>query len=254
MRFIATANTDVGIVKKTNEDSLLIKHATAGKKEVLMTIVCDGMGGLAKGELASASVIKSFSNWFDNELAFELESLDMQVIAGKWSLKLKDLNIKIAKYSAKIGVEGIGTTFTGALFIDSKFLIVHVGDSRAYEITSNLKILTSDQTFVRREIERGTMTLEQSKTDKRRNLLLQCVGASKHVEPQIIYGEVKSGIYMLCSDGFRHEITHNEIFKALNPINLTSDKIMRKNAKSLIDQIKLRNERDNISVILIKVK
>ena len=58
MRFIATADTDVGISKSTNQDSVLIKHASTDDGEVLMAVVCDGMGGLAKGELASATVIR----------------------------------------------------------------------------------------------------------------------------------------------------------------------------------------------------
>ena len=72
MHFIATADTDVGIQKDTNQDSVLIKHASVDGTEVLMAIICDGMGGLAKGELASATVVREFSRWFDQELPVEL--------------------------------------------------------------------------------------------------------------------------------------------------------------------------------------
>ena len=68
MRYTATADTDVGISKDTNQDSVLIKHATYPGGEVLMAIICDGMGGLSKGELASATVIRSFARWFDDDL------------------------------------------------------------------------------------------------------------------------------------------------------------------------------------------
>ncbi len=254
MRFIATANTDIGISKSTNQDSVLIKHAKTDEVEILMTIVCDGMGGLSKGELASATVIKEFSNWFDNELAYELENVNMDVIGGKWSYKLKELNQKILEYSQTISVEGIGTTFTGCLFVGREFVVVHVGDSRFYEITTNITQITTDQTFVAREISRGTMTIEQAKVDKRRNLLLQCIGASKKIEPEVICGEVKKGGYMLCSDGFRHEISNEEIFESLNPINLCNKETMHNNVKYLIEQVKSRKEKDNISVILIKTQ
>ena len=116
-----------------------------------------------------------------------------------------------------------------------------------------MELLTTDQTFVAREISRGTMTPEQAKRDKRRNLLLQCVGASRTVEPQIIYGKAEKGAYMLCSDGFRHEITEEEMYESLNPINLMNKAAMHSNAKYLIEQVKAREERDNISVVLIKV-
>lgn len=252
MRFIATADTDIGISKNTNQDSLLVKHAKTDIGEVLMAIVCDGMGGLSKGELASATVIRAFSDWFDNELPFELENTDMQIIGSKWSLMLKDLNVKISEYGDEIG-SSLGTTFSGILFVEDKYVLVHVGDSRIYHIGSSLNQLTTDQTFVAREISRGTMTPEQAKTDKRRNLLLQCVGASKVVEPQIICGNTDKGAYMLCSDGFRHEISEAEIYESLNPVNLMNKEAMHSNVKYLIEQNKQRHERDNISVILVKV-
>lgn len=254
MRFIATADTDIGISKDTNQDSVLIKHAKADGKEVLLAVVCDGMGGLSKGELASATVIRTFAQWFDEELPYELENVDLQVIGAKWSLLLKELNAQILEYSKENSIEGVGTTFSGILFIDDQYVIGHVGDTRIYHIGASLTQLTTDQTFVAREISRGTMTLEQAKTDKRRNLLLQCIGASKVVEPQIICGKTEKGAYMLCSDGFRHEITEAEIYESLNPINLMNKDAMHNNAKYLIEQNKCREEKDNISVLLIKAE
>ena len=253
MRYTATADSDVGISKSTNQDSVLIKHASTDIGEVLMAIVCDGMGGLAKGELASATVIREFARWFEEDLPFELDNLDMQVIGGKWSLMLKDLNLKILEYGTEHGTS-LGTTFSGILFVGNQYVIAHVGDTRVYQIGSSLNQLTTDQTFVAREISRGTMTAEQAKTDKRRNLLLQCVGASKTVEPQVICGMVERGAYMLCSDGFRHEITEAEIYESLNPINLMNKDAMHNNAKYLIEQNKSREEKDNISVLLIKAE
>lgn len=255
MRYIATADTDTGIVKDTNQDSLLIKHATTEDDiEVLMAIVCDGMGGLSKGEIASASVIRAFSKWFECDLPFELENLDMHVIGGKWSHLLKDLNLKILERSQEEGGEGMGTTFSGILIIDDQYMIAHVGDSRIYHIGAGLTQITTDHTFIAREISRGTLTVEQAKVDKRRNLLLQCIGASKVVDPQLIFGSVEKGAYMLCSDGFRHEITEAEMYESLNPINLMNKDAMHNNAKYLIEQVKKRDEKDNISVILIKVE
>lgn len=253
MHYIATADTDVGISKTTNQDSVLIKHASTDIGEVLMAIVCDGMGGLAKGELASATVIRAFSKWFDEELPYELENVDMQVIGGKWSLMLKSLNVQILEYGQQFG-SNLGTTFSGILFVDDKYVIVHVGDTRIYHIGSTLHQLTTDQTFVAREISRGTMTAEQAKTDKRRNLLLQCVGASKNVDPQVLCGTAEKGAYMICSDGFRHEVTPGEIYESLNPINFMNENAMHSNAKYLIELVKSRNEKDNISVVLIKAE
>jgi serine/threonine protein phosphatase PrpC len=251
MRFTVTADTDIGISKETNQDSVLFKQGIYSGGEVVMAIICDGMGGLEKGELASATVIRSFSKWFDEELAYELEHLDLHVVGGKWSLLLKDLNIRIIEYAQANHIT-VGTTFTGVLFVGDEYVVVHVGDTRLYHITNRLKQITNDQTFIAREIKKGTMTLEQAKTDKRRNMLLQCVGASIHLEPEVIVGKQERGAYLLCSDGFRHEITEKEIIESLSPVNLINKDAMHSNTRYLIELVKQRNEKDNISVVLIK--
>lgn len=254
MRFMATADTDIGISKSTNQDSLLIKHASSELGEVLLAVVCDGMGGLAKGEVASAAVIRRFAKWFREELPLELTNMDLQVIGAKWSLLLKELNVEILEYSERHQGIRMGTTFSGILFVGNQYVIAHVGDSRVYHIGTALTQLTTDQTFVAREVSRGTLTPEQAKTDKRRNVLLQCVGASKSVEPQVICGEAKKGAYMLCSDGFRHEITEGEMYPSLNPAKLRDKDTMHHQIKGLIARCKERGEKDNISAILIKVE
>lgn len=251
MKYSFIADTDVGISRTTNQDSVLVKHASYNKEEVLMAIVCDGMGGLSKGELASATVIREFSKWFDDLLPYELENLDMNVVGGKWSAMLKNLNSKILEYSKKNN-SSMGTTFSGILFAEDKYLIVHVGDSRVYQIGATMNQLTTDQTFVAREISRGTMTIEQAKSDKRRNLLLQCIGASTTVEPQVLIGNIEKGAYLICSDGFRHEVTENEMFESLSPVNLMNEKSMLNNTRFLIDLVKRRNEKDNISAVVVK--
>lgn len=253
MHFTATADTDIGISKSTNQDSILIRQSSYDDGEVLLAVVCDGMGGLAKGELASATVIRAFNMWFDNELPYELINVDMNVISGKWELMLKSLNIDIGEYGDSCRIS-LGTTFTGILFIKDRYIIAHVGDTRVYYIGDKVNQLTVDHTFVAREIRRGNMTPEQAKYDKRRNLLLQCVGASGSISPQILEGKTAKGVYLICSDGFRHEITEAEMFDYLAPDNLTEKKSMHEKARYLIDKVKERKEKDNISVVLIKTE
>lgn len=251
MRFIVTADTDVGITKEINQDSIVVRHGKYFGGEVLMAVICDGMGGLDKGELASATVIRAFLQWFDEELAYELENPDMRVIGGKWSLLLKELNVRILEYGQARGIS-LGTTFTGLLFVGRQHVVVHVGDTRAYQIGKSLRQITADQTFVAQEIERGDMTAEQAKADKRRNMLLQCVGASDILKPDVLVEDTEKGIYMLCSDGLRNEVTKREIFDAFNPVKNGDCAAMHANAKRLIQLAKERQEKDNISVILIR--
>ena len=234
MHFTVTADTDVGIAKETNQDSMVVKHGKYYGGEVLMAVICDGMGGLDKGELASATVVRAFLRWFGEELAYELENPDMQVIGGKWSLLLKELNVRIQKYGQARGIS-LGTTFTGMLFVGGQYVIVHVGDTRAYRIGKDLQQLTVDQTFVAQEIERGDMT-----------------GASDNLKPDVLVGDTKKGVYMLCSDGFRNEVTEQEIFDAFEPAENVHGEAMHTNARRLIQLAKERQEKDNISVILIR--
>ena len=86
MHFTFIAETDIGTTKDTNQDSILVKHGQYSGGEVLMAIVCDGMGGLSKGELASATVIRAFDKWFDEELPYELEELDLRGLSrtARW--------------------------------------------------------------------------------------------------------------------------------------------------------------------------
>lgn len=254
MHFTATADTDIGISKAVNQDSLLIKHASWSGGEVLLAVVCDGMGGLSMGETASATVIRAFASWFDNDLPYELEAPDLSVIGARWSHMLKDLNRKLLNYTQSRGLPKMGTTFTGILFLDSDYVIAHVGDSRIYQLGADITQVTEDQTFVAREIRRGNMTPEQAKTDKRRNLLLQCVGANENVEPQLLFGKAEKGAYLLCSDGFRHEISGAEMLQALAPAKLSNPKVMHRQTQGLIDTVKRRKEKDNISAILIKAE
>lgn len=252
MNFVAVADTDIGIDKSTNQDSVLVKHASYDAGEVMMAVICDGMGGLSKGELASATVIRAFVKWFEEELPLELMDVNMEVIAGKWELLIKELNGKIMAYSERIG-ESLGTTFTGMLLINDQYIIVHVGDTRVYHNGDYIQQLTTDHTFIARELARGAITPEQAKTDKRRNMLLQCVGASPVVTPQVVQGEVQEGVYLLCTDGFRHEISEQEIHEAFKPDVLFGKEVMQKNARKLIELVKERQEKDNISVIVVKV-
>jgi PPM family protein phosphatase len=254
MDVLSAVWTDVGIRKSTNQDSLCLKIADTSVGKVVLAVVCDGMGGLSKGEVASASVVHAFSDWFEKELPAHLAKGDLDDIQYRWGRLMKEQNQRIAEYGRKTRVQ-LGTTLTALLLIDSQLMLIgHVGDSRVYRISHQLEILTEDQTVVGREIRRGTLTQEQAKKDPRRNILLQCIGASKLVEPQFVSGKPLPGeVYLLCSDGFRHEITEDEIFQAFTPPSLIDEAVMEQQVKAMIELNKQRQEKDNITAVLIKI-
>lgn len=253
MNFIISANTDVGISKDTNQDSLTSMVINTPQGRMVLCVLCDGMGGLEKGEVASASVIEAFRSWALNDLPQLCgQPLEDATVRSQWEAIIDRQNNAIKSYGARQGVR-LGTTAVVMLLTQTRYYILNVGDSRAYEITTDIRQITSDQTFVAREIALGHMTPEQAKTDSRRNVLLQCVGASDSVYPDMFFGDVrKDAVYMLCSDGFRHEITAEEIFEKLQPGVLFDDYTMQQNSISLIELNKQRQERDNISVALVR--
>ena len=140
------------------------------------------------------------------------------------------------------------------LLYKGRYYIVHVGDSRIYQITGkNIYLLTNDQTFIAREIAAGRMTVEQSKTDPRRSVLLQCVGASEIVEPEFSTGVIMPNtVYMVCSDGFRHQISEEEMIAKIGPENTPDEQSMKNGCIFLTELVKQRRETDNITVGLIK--
>lgn len=253
MNYIVSANTDIGIVKNTNQDSLSVKVINTSTGRMSFAILCDGMGGLAKGEVASASVIRAFDEWVKNDLPLLCNApLDENVIKAQWEKILLDQNNIIKTYGARQGVK-LGTTAVVMLLTDNQYFIMNVGDSRAYEFTDVMTQLTNDQTFVAREVALGNMTPEQAEVDERRSVLLQCIGASEEVYPDFFVGVTKqNATYMLCSDGFRHEITPDEIYAKFQPGVLMDDTTMNQNTLELIELNKQRNERDNISVVLVR--
>lgn len=270
LHYTVAAQTDKGIAKSVNQDSLTVKVANTPYGEMAVAVICDGMGGLEQGEVASAVVVRTYEQWFLRELPSVLgESggrLDASWLEQSWDNLANDCNLRILDYSRERKTT-MGTTLTVLLLFEGRFYISHVGDCRVYQMTdapnSKMNLLTTDQTYVAREVALGHMTPEQAKNDARKNVLLQCIGTVNHVEPDFICGKYQAGnSFLLCSDGFRHELSEREMYDychlALNGIEWhvnyrqENSRIMSGQLKYLIEQNKNRMERDNISAVLIK--
>lgn len=253
MDYIISASTDIGNTKSTNQDSFSVKRINTKLGRMVFAVLCDGMGGLEKGELASASLVSAFNRWIVDSLPSVIDmGLADNVIRDEWVRIVTDYNEKIKDYGKKTGIS-LGTTITAFLLTDTRYYILNVGDTRAYEIYDGVSILTKDQTLVAREVEMGNLTPQQAERDPRRSVLLQCVGASDVVYPDMFFGDTKSNaVYMLCSDGFRHEISAEEIFTNINPRVMNSESEIKGKIDYLINLNKQRGERDNISSIVIR--
>lgn len=253
MRFLSAAHTDIGIVKKINQDSFTLKIAKSSKYNIAFAVLCDGMGGLKNGELASAFVVNAFSNWFEQVFPAMVDNkLDFEAIKKQWNNIAVSQCEKIMEYGNTNGIS-LGTTLSAILCVDNQYIIIHIGDTRIYRLNDKIEQITTDHTFVANEVLHNRMTVDQAQIDSRKNVLLQCIGASKKIECEFKTGTIgENEEFLLCCDGFRHEISSEEIYGVLAPNVMSSEKMMRKGLVDLINLNKKRNEKDNITAILIK--
>lgn len=254
MKFLTAYHTDVGIKKKTNQDSMLIYQARTEMGNAVLGVMCDGMGGLAKGEVASACMVRAFAKWFFTELPPLIsDGMEPDMLRASWENLVDAVNEKITNYSDRIGVS-MGTTCVALLIINNTYYLMNIGDSRVYLLSDNIYQLTKDQTYVQREMDEGRMTYEQSLVDPKRSVLLQCVGASVEIEPDFFMGDVHiNECFLLCCDGFRHVVTPQEMYQYLNPAAADSKEHMEQNLVYLTELNKSRMETDNISACLIRI-
>lgn len=252
MNILYSAQTDIGTKKTTNQDGLLIKSALTDKGRFTILSVCDGMGGLSCGEKASATVIKAFDAWFGNYISGGAINMQTDRISEQWRNIIEENNTRLINYGKSRGIK-LGTTCTVMLITPGFYIVGHVGDTREYEVGESIVRLTEDQTFVAREIREGRMTPQQAAADGRRNVLLQCIGASSIVTPQFVCSAPKKDtVYLICSDGFRHTLGEDEIFKAYAPKGIRSCEALDNVSRRLINLNIQRGEEDNISVAAVK--
>lgn len=174
-------------------------------------------------------------------------------ILSEWTDLLAQEHEAIGAYGQSRGIS-VGTTATAMLLLGDTYYIAHVGDCRIYELSDGIRQLTRDQTLAQQELERGRLTAGDAKRDSRRNILLQSVGAGAGPKPDYIWGTVcKDSVYLLCSDGFRHKVTAEELFRAFAPSAMTGEAEMEAVCAEMTALNKDRGERDNISVIAVKV-
>lgn len=253
MKFNLAAYSDIGISKQVNQDSYCIKQASTPVGNIVMAVICDGMGGLEKGEVASSSVTRAFHTWFEEQLPTYMEDFKIQQVKKDWAVLVEQKNREIMAYGEKEGIQ-LGTTLTAVLLVDQyMMLICHVGDSRIYRIKENVEILTKDHTWIARELKHKRITREEARNHPNRNILLQCIGVLETVEPDYMVRPIREDeVYMLCSDGFRHKVSVKEFLEYLRPERLENEAVMRQQVKNLVELNKQRKETDNITSILIK--
>ena len=252
MHFAAALHTETGPYREKNEDSMLLMQADSSCGQVVMACVCDGMGGLERGEAASAAVVRTMRDWFAERLPGLLAGgLEGQEIRRQWREAAACADRMIAAYGHRNGIE-LGTTCALLLIAAGHYFWMNIGDSRIYRLSDPVCRLTADQTWVRREVELGHLTEREAVVHPRRNVLLQCIGTGPAVRPDFGEGEAARGqVFLVCSDGFWHEVTEEEAALRLRSRDLTRTEVLEGILSDLSAVCLERGERDNISAILI---
>lgn len=265
MKILSAYDTDIGQSKNVNQDAICIKEAQTHLGLFTMAILCDGMGGYSSGEIASSTVIKVFSEWFENELPLLLkENFSLDKVREQWRAIVHLYSKLTVEYGLKIQPKPIklGTTLTGILITENYGAeIIQVGDSRLYQINNNTMVqMTRDHTKIAYLVSQNKLQLTEEEIEHHpeRHILSECIGGSKiKCNPDSYRLEMDSyqngAAFLLCSDGFRHEVSRSEMFNILYMDSLSDEKTMKDKIRQIIQLNIQREEKDNISAILLKI-
>ena len=246
----AGARTDLGRVRKNNEDAVCIEP------DLDLYVLSDGMGGQAHGEVASAIAIETIVEHCRearNDPDITLYGNTRPDLCGRSNRLMSAVRLANRKIfdaaTRNPAQEGMGATIVAVWLDDRRMSLVHVGDSRAYLLRGgSLEQLTADHTLVAEHVRRGTMTLQEAETSQLQNILVRVLGTQEQVEADADEQMLLEGdTVLLCSDGLTHMVSDPEIASILStiePAQAAADRL-----------IELANEnggQDNVTVIVIR--
>lgn len=234
------AKTDVGNLRKVNEDSLTVIKNRANK---VLLLIADGMGGHNAGEVASTIAKEIFEDEFlkTTEETNYTEFIKTTVL--KVNNEIYSQSLINSEYSK------MGTTLSLAIDTGKMIYIGHVGDSRIYYANNNkLRQLTKDHTMVQSLYDSGQISKKEMDTHPHRNILLQSLGIDKKVTVDILEVKIpQSGTLLLCSDGLSEEVSDIKIKNIL----LNKNNNIEQKADTLIAEALQNKGKDNVSIILM---
>lgn len=246
------SQTHPGMVRSHNEDSVAYE-ASCG-----LVVLADGMGGYNAGEVASGITVSVMTTEIRNSLQHnsaadcnEASGEDLGVVLLRDNVQKANASIYHAAQSQP-QYAGMGTTVVAGLFYDNRLAAAHVGDSRLYRLRGEMfEPITRDHSWLQEQIDSGVISAEDARLSRNKNLVTRAVGIDPEVEAEVHVHEVQVGdIYLLCSDGLNDMVEDEDIGSTLQMLqsNLTLA------ANQLIQMANDNGGRDNVSLILIKVK
>jgi serine/threonine protein phosphatase PrpC len=214
-------------------------------------IVADGMGGHAAGEVASSTIVNSFAELSFRDLLQTSLKSDEPVNYSNWLKEaVQTANKNVLDIRKSTGSD-LGSTFVGALIENNNAYIAHVGDSRAYLITSNnIQQLTTDHSLVERLVATGQITAEEARYHPQRNVIYRTIGDKANIEVDMNTLSLKEGdILILCSDGLSGMVTDEDMLRIIK--NAPSPQAA---CDRLIDAANAAGGEDNITVVIVELR
>jgi protein phosphatase len=243
--------THTGMVRAHNEDSV------AADARLGLAVLADGMGGYNAGEVASGIAVALIPSEMREALATEpVHRLDrtgnpvavriLREVIGKTNTSIFQSANSQPQYS------GMGTTLVVALFCDNRLTLAHIGDSRCYRLRGEeLEQVTRDHSLLQEQIDSGLLTKEMARRSQNKNLVTRALGIEPTVEAEIRSYDVQPGdIYLLCSDGLNDMVEDEDIQTTISALQAN----LPLAATQLIQMANDNGGRDNVSIVLVKVK
>ena len=249
MQWDVAACTDKGVVRPTNEDSFRVS------RERSLFVLSDGMGGAAKGEVASAIAVEAVIAAVPENGSSA--ALGKSSPRSEFSPHTHDLVQAIEFANRKVHQEavrdpacrGMGATIVAAHIDGSRLALAHVGDSRAYLLRGNvLEQLTADHSLVAEQVRHGLMTHQQAAVSDLQSVLTRALGMEDAVEIDADEIELLPGdSLLLCSDGLTRMVSENEIAGILEHAPNA-----QMAAERLVQRANECGGHDNVTVIVVR--
>jgi serine/threonine protein phosphatase PrpC len=236
------AETDAGKARSNNEDALAFDEVNG------LCILADGMGGHNAGQVASgmaAAFIDSEMRAWLSRPQFTPSRAELETQLNRCIMQANEAIFNMAKSNRQYG--GMGTTLVTGVFLGDALLLGHLGDSRCYRLRDNeLRQITRDHSLRQEQIDQGLVLPEGMQHN---NLITLALGVEESVKPELAWIDIARGdVYLFCSDGLTDMIDDAEIGAILAAGKLST------RAKALVAAANAAGGRDNISVMLAKVR
>ena len=233
--------TDIGKVRLTNEDQAMAITNASGN---VLLVVCDGMGGQNKGDLASSLALHTIVNSFKSRKGF-FNSYFARLWVGS---AIREANKSIYEQSqSNPTYRGMGTTITLLLIMKDIAILGHVGDSRCYFLRNHhdLVQISEDQTYVAYLLRTGQITPEEALTHPKRHVLMNALGIYPSASVDIKAFPYLGEEVLLCSDGLYNNVAFDDIAAVVKGNDSIEQKV-----NELIAIGNKNGGSDNIAVVL----